>query len=140
MSSALTLYSVMTAALAAPAAGLFGSLPGGFRRRHFFDRAAPPRRRHVEYDAVRVAVLHFEERIRVSVLPSRQIGAAAGGDGFFRLIEIVNPHSEMKQAGLFALFGADLEQRHVDGAVAHVKAASGLAGPLEAEGFFIEFR
>ena len=56
-----------------------------------------------------------------------------------RLVEIINPHSEVDQpvirlAGRHAgHIAGKFEQRDVDGAVAHIEAETGLPGALHAE-------
>jgi hypothetical protein len=86
-----------------------------------------------------LALFGIPRSLGVFILAAHEIGPAGLLHLLGGLFQIIHPHPEMDQAivrfaGRHARhIAGELEQRNVDGAVAHVKSDAGLAGALHAE-------
>src|SRR5712692_9982081 len=116
----------------------------GVGRRHFLHGACPARVGEIEDDAVGVLIFDLVIGVWVVVGAAHVIGAARSHHLLGRFVEIVHPHAEMNETVMAGRetghFAGKLEQRHIDGAVRHVKPDTGTASNLHAERLRKEFR
>src|ERR1700730_10541840 len=113
-------------------------------RHNFLHGADPARMGEVEDDAVGVLVFHLIIGVRIVVGAAHVVRAAGSHHLLGRCVEIVNPHAEMNEAIMAERktghFAGKLQQRHIDGAVGHVKPDAGAPGNRHAERLLKEFR
>src|SRR6266849_7338216 len=121
---------------------LFGG-DRGVGRHHFLHGADPARVGEIENDAVGVLIFDLVIGVWIVVGAAHVMGAAGSHHLVGRFVEIVHPHAEMNETIMAGPepghFAGKLEQRHVDGAVGHVKSDTGAAGNPHAERLLKEF-
>src|SRR6266446_3919072 len=124
-----------------------GNLFGGDRGvggHDFLHGADPARVGKIEDDAVGVLIFDLIIGVWIVVGAAHVVGAARRHHLLGGFVETIHPHAEMNEAIMAGRetghFAGKLEQRHINGAVRHVKPDAGTARNLHAERLHKEFR